>query len=162
MAQECDTAATTECTLYNNQDQKYFTNRKISGLCTKPNWQSSLAFKQCLPCKHWGQHAGAAGLPRSWECGGTRAAMSAADGDHHHGTAALSFLSKRQGTSTLEPNDGVPTSHLTKPSVLHRRQCPSASRQLRRKQPCPQLCRALHCLPHSSAITLTANALDKV
>lgn len=51
MAQERDTAASTERTLYNNQDQKYFTNRKISGLCTTPNWQPSLALKQRSPCK---------------------------------------------------------------------------------------------------------------
>lgn len=50
MARECATAASTECTLYNNQDQKYFTNREISGLYMNPSWQCSLAFKQCWPC----------------------------------------------------------------------------------------------------------------
>lgn len=50
MAQECAPAASTECTLYNNQDQKYFTNREVSGLCMDPSWQSSLALQQGWAC----------------------------------------------------------------------------------------------------------------
>lgn len=162
MAQDCVTAAATEHTLYNNRDQKYFTNRKISGLCTKPKWQSSLAFEQRSLCKRWGQRAGTAGLPHSWEHSTTRAATSAANSGHHHCAATLSFPSKRRGIFTLEPNDGVSISHLARLLIFRMRQDPSFPRQFQREQPCPQFQGALHLLLHRSRVTFIANPLKKL
>lgn len=63
MARERATAASTESTLYNNQDQKYFTNREISGLCMNPSWQCSLAFSSAGHAGIEGSTEGQLGSP---------------------------------------------------------------------------------------------------
>lgn len=136
MARECATAASTECTLYNNQDQKYFTNREISGLCMNPSWQCSLAFKQCWPCTE-GSTEVQLGSSLPWEQSGTKAAMPAAGRDHPQCPGSLS---KGQGTSTPGPAVEPPRPPCQTLGVCRR--------QLWR-EPCLQLHEAFHHLTPS-------------